>query len=318
MSEIVALPLAADVREALAQLTSLQDGDRGVVAITACGSRALPALRALLLEGAASGIYQPRCRAVEALAALGAHDVLIEFLNAPRDIADPVNRSGEDAVVNAAARALIGVADARIFPLLMRLAQTRLLAGVIEALGSCGRVEALPVLLRALSEDHTRKVAEAALLRLGPAAGAALAALATRPLPAAEGESASSRRTRLSAVGLLARLGAPCAALWRLSEDADPEIAAAACRACLATGTAEKRAVLQRLIALIPRLPLIAVIEAEECLAEHFGAVREIAAQWLEPPPPDPSDNAPAACLRRSLARAARHAGAAAERCRSR
>lgn len=101
------------------------------------------ALRALLFEREPSGLYQPRCLAVRALAALEAYDVLVDYLNAaPREAADPVERVGEDAVINAAARALAGLHEARIFELLMSLAETRLLPGAIGALGRFGRVEA--------------------------------------------------------------------------------------------------------------------------------------------------------------------------------
>jgi hypothetical protein len=309
MTSVIALPLAGDVARALERLTSLHDGDLGVIEITACGSRAVPALRALLLEGAASGIYQPRCRAVEALAALGADDVLIEFLKAPRDVPDPVNRTGEDAVINVAARALIGSDDKRIFPVLMALAPTRLLAGVVEALGALGGAEALPILIRALGEDHTRGVAEAALGRLGAAARPALSALATRPLPAAAQETVSSRRMRLSALGLLVRIGAPGKLLRDLLGDADPEIAAMACRALLAAvGTEDGGEAVRRLIALLPRLSLIACAEAEDCLAEHFDSARDIILARLREDPPDPADASPRARAYRALLRIARRA----------
>ena len=115
LASIVTLPLAPDIQRALERLKSLHDGDLGVLEIVACGRRAIPALRALLLEGEFSGIDHPRCRAVEALAALSAHDVLIEFLSAPRDVADPVNRTGEEAVINTAARALAASCDVARF-----------------------------------------------------------------------------------------------------------------------------------------------------------------------------------------------------------
>jgi hypothetical protein len=108
---------SARVQRAIDKLKSLHDGDRGVIEIAACGRRAIPALRALLFEREPSGLYRPRCQAVKALAALEAYDALIEYLNAPRETADPVERIGEDAVINAAARALTGLHEARIFEL---------------------------------------------------------------------------------------------------------------------------------------------------------------------------------------------------------
>jgi HEAT repeat protein len=307
MTAIIALPLANDVARALERLKSLHDGDLGVVDITACGSRAVPALRALLLTGETSSIYHPRCRAVEALAALGAHYVIIEFLGSPREVANPINRSGEEAVVNAAARALIGVKDPRVFPLLLELAETRLSAGVVEALGSFGRTAALPALLRAMREDHTRPVAEAALLRLKVAACPTLAEIATRPLPSPGQESPSSRRTRLAAARLLARIGASENLFRRLIDDVDPEIAAVSCMALLdiAESTDEPDA-LPRLIELLPRLSWIACQDAEECLARHFRQVRDIAGKRLRTGAPDPTDASPEAVTYRALSRAAR------------
>jgi len=80
------------VENAIAALKSFQHGDRGVLDVIACGARAIPALRAMLFEHERSGLFQARCRVVQALAALGAYDVLIEFLEANRTIADPVER----------------------------------------------------------------------------------------------------------------------------------------------------------------------------------------------------------------------------------
>ncbi|HTV46528.1 MAG TPA: HEAT repeat domain-containing protein [Stellaceae bacterium] len=311
MTRIIALPLARDVERALERLKSLHDGDLGIVDITACGSRAIPALRAFLCDGPASSIYQPRCRAVAALAALHAHDVLINFLSAPREISDPVDRAGEDAVVNAAARALIGVDDARIFPLLMQLAHSRPpLAGIVEALGASGRAEAIPVLVEALREDHTRPAAAAALARLPALARPPLVELATRPLPSCQWETASSRRTRLAAVRLLERIGAPDHLFRRLATAADPQIAAAACHALLATaGAAAQRDAAFRLIELLPRLSWIGCEEAEECLAAHFEIVERAIGERLHGPPPDPADRSAAARIYRSLSRVARRAG---------
>ena len=144
MAVIVSLPLHSDMQRALDRLKSLHDGDLGVLDVVACGRRAIPLLRSLLLEGASSGVYHPRCRAVEALAALGAYDVLIEFLSAPREVADPVNRTGEEAVISAAARALADNREERVLPLLLELAKRQPLEGVIDALGSFRCAQAIP------------------------------------------------------------------------------------------------------------------------------------------------------------------------------
>ncbi len=74
--------LAQSVERAISKLKLLcDDGDLGVAEAVACGNAAIPALRELLFQGAPSGVFQPRCRAIEALASLNAHSVLIEYLN---------------------------------------------------------------------------------------------------------------------------------------------------------------------------------------------------------------------------------------------
>ena len=133
--ELVPRPLPQEVERAIAKLKSLQDGDVGVLDVIACGKQAIPALRRVLFERERSGLYQIRCRAIEALAGLKASDVLVEFLEAERMITDPVERVGEDAVINAAARALPNVHDPRVFALLLRLARHSHLTGVIRRVG---------------------------------------------------------------------------------------------------------------------------------------------------------------------------------------
>ena len=109
------------VERAIEKLKSLHDGDRGFIETVECGGRAIPALRELLFEREPSGLFQARCLAAKALTGLKAYDVLIEFLESPRDVTDPVERVGEDAVINSAARAAAALREPRVFDLLMRL-----------------------------------------------------------------------------------------------------------------------------------------------------------------------------------------------------
>jgi hypothetical protein len=154
---------------------------------------------------------------------------------------------------------------------LLELAKTRPLAGVVEALGSFRRSETVHILVKALSEDHLRPAAEAALPRLGTRARPALLRAALRPMPSAEGESPSSCRARRSALRLLLQIGLPAryrAWLLQLIRDGDGEVAAHACRAYLEiASTAEKREVLDRLIGLLPRLNWLLSDEVEACIA---------------------------------------------------
>jgi hypothetical protein len=180
----------ACVRQAIAKLKSLQEGFRGIIEVVTCGNPSIPALRALLFEREPSGLYQPRCLAVRALAALEAYDVLIEYLNAPREVADPVERVGEDAVINAAAYAL-AMHEERILELLLKLAETRILPGVILALGGFGRMKTIPSLVEALADDECRPAAEAALRKFGTTVREALLVAATACSPPVERESDS-------------------------------------------------------------------------------------------------------------------------------
>lgn len=141
---------------ALERLMSLQDGDRGVLDAVACGVDAVAPLRTLLFRREPSGLYQPRCRVVGALAALGARDVLRAFVQTHREISDPVELAGEEAVLNAAVRALRGEQDEAFFWRLVTFAATRRLAGPIELLGGFRRPEALACLVAALADDVVR------------------------------------------------------------------------------------------------------------------------------------------------------------------
>ncbi len=277
-------PDSDDVRQAMEKLKSLRDGDRGVIELAGCGERALPALRAFLFQREPSGLYQPRCRAVDALAALGAHDVLIEFLSTPSDIADPVERTGEEAVINAAARALIGSHDEKVFALLLDISRRRHLMGVIEALGTFRRIEALPRLVDALGEDCSRPAAEAALLRYGPAARTLLLRTATGR-SSRDDQTVSGLRQRRSALRLLAAIGVPRRAWpemrW-LTLDPDPEVAVlAGAIGFKSAPMPEKFETVRRLIGLLPEVEWRLEREIEDSLAEWPDLAAKIVEESL-------------------------------------
>src|SRR6266571_4979037 len=134
----------------IAELQALRHGERTVAKLVACGRRAIGPLQTLLFYGKPSSIYQPRQLAVEALADLGAQDVLMAYLRLPKDIPDAVVRFGEEAVESTAARLLATWRTDDVFTFLLTLARERTRVGLIEALGAFGRPEALPFLAKAL------------------------------------------------------------------------------------------------------------------------------------------------------------------------
>jgi hypothetical protein len=241
---------------ALQRLMALNEGYAGVTDVVACGKAAVPELGRILARTETSGIFEPRCRAISALMALGAADVVIAFLEAPRLIADPTARLGEEAVISTAARALAGTRNERVLRLLLALARRQPLGGVIEALGGLRIAEAIPGLVCGLYEDDTRKYAVAALRRHGRAARLALIRAATTP--SRTPEPSSCLRGRRAAMALLAEIGL---APWQANEvrplscDPDAGLSAYACRACLASGSeAERAETRRRLAALLPQL----------------------------------------------------------------
>ncbi len=195
------------IENAVNGLKSFLAPDMAVLRVTSYGNEAIPLLRALLFEREPSGLFQARVRAVDALSTLGAHKVLLEFLKTERQLADPVERLGEDAVINAAARALAYRNDPGLFEVLMRLASRPCLTGVVFALGTFRRTEAIPLLVQALSEDASRLTAERALARMGTVARAALTQVVDRPVGCHERESESQLRQRRSARRLLFEIG---------------------------------------------------------------------------------------------------------------
>lgn len=256
-----------------------------MVDVVSCGTAAVLALRALLFEREPSGLYQVRCRAVAALAALHAYDVLFEFLRADRNAVDPVERLGDDAVINAAALALANVADEKVFRLLLALAKRPVLTGVIAAMGSFGRAESIPALIDALEDDASRPTAIMALKKIGARARSALAAAAKLRTPSEDRESVSSLRRRRSALRLLIDMGQP-GKIWPelrcLMGDEDAIVSTLACKLCFSGASPhEVKQAIHRLIALLPDADWVLRDEIADCLVERFEVAEPIIAAYL-------------------------------------
>lgn len=277
-----------EVEQAVARLNSLHD-ELAVFDVIAQGEQAIPALRAILFKRERSGLYQTRCRAVEALSAFGAYNVLIEFLAAEREIIDPIERVGEDAVVNAAALVLARVRERRVLDLLLQLARRPALTGVIGALGAFESIEAIPALINALEEDASRLTAESALRKLGQQARPALLRTVNAKVPSADSESESSARRRRSALALLAEMDSPEDAwpqLQHLTRDKDAKLAARACEVELLRAPAsEQRGIIRRLIELLGDDDWVLREEIETFLQTHFDSTREVIINSLNETP---------------------------------
>lgn len=264
----------ARIRGAIAKMMSLHDGDSGLVDVIACGPKAIGLLRSLLLKREPSGIYQPRCLAARALSALGAYDTLRQFLALRHEITDPIERTGEDAVINAAAHELAGIHNESDFDLVLELLRWRLLPGVIECAGEFKRPEAASFFIDGLAEDDCRFAAEAALLKLGQAAIPGLLRCATSASPALELESQTSLRQLRRALGLLAEIGISpeeAAQLCPLTNHTDNKIAVLACKLCFACGPAAlRRIAMDRLVRLREESDWATAEDIETYLSEHI------------------------------------------------
>ncbi len=278
--------LAQDVERAMNKLQSLHDGDVGVVEVIACGGQAIPPLRALLFAREPSGLFQTRCRAVEALARLGAYEVLTDYLSTERVASDPVERLGDDAVINAAAQALGTVRERRVFELLLRLAQRPALTGVIRALGAFRRPDAIPALIEALEDDASRQAAEKALKGLGRPARFALASSANLRSPSSKHESESSLRRRRSALRLLREIGIS-QRIWPslrfLMHDPDAKVSLLSCQLCLLNARARERSnAVRRLIGLLPGSDWMLRDEIENLLITHIDIARRVIDDYVQ------------------------------------
>jgi hypothetical protein len=291
--------LISEIRLRLERLNSLVDGERASMELVGFGAAAIEPLKQFLFSGRPSGIFQPRQWAVEALGALGAKDVLLEYLDRDEHIPDPVVLHGEDAVRNTAARLVARWKTDDVFELLQRLARRRILPGVITALGSFRRKEALSILERALEDDVARPAAEEALTAFGGDEIETLVSTLHRKRMNEDEEVPSSLRRRRSAAELLSNSRPEAAfrveaALWPhlrfLLEEKDPELVIHGARmATLLAPDNEKPEVVASVLRVLPQSPWYLKEEATECLETLYGwgeplIENEIARRNREPP----------------------------------
>ena len=270
----------AEIERLVQNLNSLAEGEMNVGILIAYGRSAIPALRRFLIEGRPGVVYQPRRWAVEALAGIGARDVLIEYLKQKRPIADPMVRFGEEPVENAAARSLARWQDDDTFQTLLEISRPRSQLGFVEALGRFRRLEAVPYMVHALEDDICRGSAEEALRTLGTMAAPALAEAALTHLPSAEEERPASVRRRASTLELLAEMDLPPDAwpsLRILVNEPYPNVVIAVSKIAVRMGTrADKTAAAHRLLDVLPAVDWFARMEIETSLTSLYADAREI------------------------------------------
>ena len=273
------------IEEGIARLRGLREGDLAVPDLITCGQAAVGPLRAFLFARDPSGIFQPRCQAVEILAALGAREVLVDFLAHPPQFADPVEQAGVDVVTSAVASALVQWPDDDLFPLLLQAVDRKLLPGVVDALGQFARKEAVPVLSAALGEDFCRAAAESGFRRLGTEACPHLLRLAKSRMPSSDAESEMSRRRRRSALRLWGEMcqgGALPETVWSLMEDADDRVTFLACSVCLPhVSPAEVEKVAVRLVTLLDSSDWLLRTDVEDLLVKNYAACRPVVERSL-------------------------------------
>ncbi len=277
------------------------------------GAPAVPVLRELLFERDSAGIFEPRVRAVQALAALSATNGLKEFVRRWKRPSDPVERFGDEAVLGTAARFLGATVTEEVYLILMAVGRKHPVPGVIEALGGFGRPESIPIMVRALADDVSRTAAEQALRILGEAAISALIEAALRPVANFWGfEIPSSVRQRRSALMLLLEFGVT-RDVWDLirglASDSDDEIAVRACAIGLTAGTSpDQRDCARLMVALLQRVRWPLHQEIEDCLIGNFVIAGEFVDQALKGPTDDIANDFARARFKRSLRRIASRA----------
>lgn len=269
----------AEIIRSIDGLNSLIDGEKSVLRLIGYGNAAVSLLRDYLIGGMPSGIYQPRRWAVQALGGIGAKEVLLEYLKQERHISDPVVRMGEEAVENEAARQLASWPTEDVLKTLMHIAQSRTLAGVLDALGRFGRPEATPYFVEALEDGLCRSVAEDALRKLGALAKPELIVAALSPWPDQSEEMPSSLSRRRTAAQLLTEIGVSFEE-WRtvraLIEESDPGLLVCAGRLATVAGTEPDRAIVsRRLVGALESADWYLRMEMEEVLTALYEWAKE-------------------------------------------
>jgi HEAT repeat protein len=267
-------------------LDSVAEGELGVAMLAACGKRAIPSLRRLLLQGSPKSVFIGRQRAVRALSELGAVSVLVEYVSAQKQISDPALRYSEEAVENTAARELAKWRTDGVFQTLLQVVEQRALPGAIETLGAFGRQEAIPALIQCLEDDVARPAALDALTKLRDIAVRELITAVRSPEPCSANEVPSSLLRRRAALAVLAG-GKLSSSDWErlrfLMYETDPVLSVRGAGIGLSIGSqADSELATRNLLISLASPDWSVVIEAEELLLENFDVTCNAIEKELE------------------------------------
>ncbi len=199
----------AAIRKAVGRLRDLREGPSGLSEVIAFGDAAVEPLEAFL-RGPSESVFQPRCLAADALAAIGgrvAHDALARALedSVGRDL-PAVLRLSEDAVINRIAMHLGATRDRRFTGTLLEALRTRPSGECARALGYLGESRAVPLLVECLLDDFAREGAMDALGSLVEVAVPELTRLLIAPPSGRAFEGRAAIAQRASAATVLGRI----------------------------------------------------------------------------------------------------------------
>ena len=259
------------------KLESLYNGEEALKALIDCGEDAIEPLRKFLIEGRPVVTYQPRQLAVRALSALGAKEVLMEYLRLRREILDPAVQLSEEAVKITAARELVKWRDAEVIELMIQLIREHPQPGVIDTLGEFKVEEAIPYFIKALEDGICHRSAEEALRKAGIKAMNALIETAILPISSQTQESSSSKQRRTSALELLGELPLDNKIWNKLKKclyESEPSIVVATASIAARAGTRkDKNEVAKRLVNLIPSANGFLQTQIAYCLIELYNDI---------------------------------------------
>ena len=265
-----------EIRSFVGDLESVRGGELTVSLLVGCGERAIAPLQEYLLHGKPRWIFQPRQRAVEALAQLGAKEVLMEYLSQKRELSDAAVRFGEETVENTAARELSRWPTEDVYQFVMHRAKQRMLEGLIETLGEFERPEAAPDLIRALEDGICRPIAGAALRKIAPSVKPLLFTAAKKRMTE-DGQRPCELARRRLVLHILSELDISkeeWGNLRSLLQDEDLEVRLTAAQIALDTAPFdEKRTAATLLMQSFGRAKWLLQIQIHDCLARNYSLI---------------------------------------------